>query len=224
MRLAKYICLFVLSAFLVNTVIAQTYFYLENITVTPENPVEGDTICILISGNKADPCKELISSEFGIQQDSLININFDWYDPGLICIQVLEPWDTILKLYELPKGNYFVNYQGDFNGGNLPTEPIQFSISPGLFINNYQIDLAQTYPNPANDHLNIVWNAGHNALINRVRLFNNNGQLVFDQKYPSSGQNSNQTVIEIGDLLEGLYLGKIYLNNEDVKIFKFQKL
>ena len=75
----------------------------------------------------------------------------------------------------------------------------------------YEIPITKTensvsvYPNPARDHITVK----SGKPINRLQLFNNGGELLFDKEY-----NHTLVRISIGSYPEGVYFLKIYGDSE----------
>ncbi|MFP5471531.1 MAG: T9SS type A sorting domain-containing protein [Bacteroidia bacterium] len=62
-----------------------------------------------------------------------------------------------------------------------------------------------TYPNPAKNKLNIV--TPFNSKNSTIKIYNSIGMLVIDEKITSN-------TINVGELSDGMYILKLYHNNE----------
>ena len=84
----------------------QTYFYLDNLTIAPAEPLAGEPISVTVSGLKSTPCvfEEVLQLyEAGV---GLVNLDMCFNDTS-ICTQILVPWDTTLVLQNgLSSGEY----------------------------------------------------------------------------------------------------------------------
>ena len=107
--------------------------------------------------------------------------------------------------------------------GNLYLDTIQGYLNPRMYevldlanhvpiisgTNNIEGTIIDIYPNPANNVLNIV---SYNVGIEKVNIYNLNGQLVLNKDV-----NNNQKTINISSLESGIYIVDILSENNSVK-------
>jgi len=76
-------------------------------------------------------------------------------------------------------------------------------------INDIKSALVELYPNPASNVLNIV---SYNVEIEKINIYNLNGQLVLNKDV-----NNNQKTINISSLESGIYIVDILSDNIFIK-------
>lgn len=114
-----------------NSAKAQTYFYLDLVSISPSEPTSVDEVFVTIQGNKSTPCPYL--EYFDIAVSGLdINIDMCWADTTFACTQVLDPWETTVSLGFLSAGQYTITLGGcNHNGiGNTITFEVTGDVTP----------------------------------------------------------------------------------------------
>ena len=101
--------------FSLNTIQSQTYFYLDNITFSPDPLTSTDEICVTVSGNKSTPCVYLEPGAGLTESNGGLILDMCFQDAP--CIQVLEQWDTTFCYGFLDPGPFSMvligcNYSG----------------------------------------------------------------------------------------------------------------
>lgn len=118
---------------------AQTYFYLESLSITPPEPAPGEDICITVSGLKSTPCVYEEIFEVYAVSDGELMLDMCFQDTGF-CLPVLWPWDTTYCIPGLPVGSYILTLGGcnhdamgltfSFNVAGAETPQAGFSADP----------------------------------------------------------------------------------------------
>ena len=103
--------------------------------------------------------------------------------------------------------------------GNLYLDTIQGYLNPRMYltlglgtassINELIAQTTEIYPNPANNVLNIV---SYTVGIEKINIYNVNGQLVLNKEV-----NNNQKTLNISSLESGIYIIDILSENTSVK-------
>lgn len=95
---------------LLPTAYSQTFFYLNSVTISPNDPSPDDEIMVTIDGLKSTPCAFQEYTDIYLNGNQA-NIDMCWNDTS-ICIQVLDPWTETYSLGNLASGNYTLNLGG----------------------------------------------------------------------------------------------------------------
>ena len=104
------------------------------------------------------------------------------------------------------KGNaYLDTIQGYLN----PRMYLTLGLGTALSINELIAQTTEIYPNPANNVLNIV---SYTVGIDKINIYNLNGQLVLNKEV-----NNNQKTLNISSLESGIYIVDILSENTSVK-------
>ncbi|MCB0642642.1 MAG: PKD domain-containing protein, partial [Phaeodactylibacter sp.] len=124
LKIAFLSCALLCSSYLLQS---QTYFYLNSIAVSPQDPQAGEDVCLEISGLKSTPCVFYEYFEVYLLPDNEIIVDMCWNDTS-ICIQVLDPWSTTECLGALAPGTYTVYFDGCNH--NAFDESLTFEVTP----------------------------------------------------------------------------------------------
>ncbi len=104
--------------------IAQDYFTLTDISISPDNPTNYDFVQLTLSGWKSDDCSYLDFFDSYLYSYGL-HIEMDWQNSGTPpCSGTGMLWDTTLNLEVLPNGTYTISLTGthfDNQAGSLPS-------------------------------------------------------------------------------------------------------
>ena len=113
-----------------SSVTAQTFFYLDNVQISPTDPSPADEVMVTISGLKSTPCAFQEYTNISVNGDQA-NIDMCWNDTAA-CIQVLDPWAETYSLGMLNSGNYTLNLGGcNHSGlGNTYTFSVSGQVAP----------------------------------------------------------------------------------------------
>ena len=95
---------------------AQTFFFLENVTFSPDPLTSTDEICVTVSGSKSTPCVYLEEGAGLTEVDGDLVLSMCFQDTSN-CIQIIQAWDTTFCYGFLEPGpfNLFLegcNYSG----------------------------------------------------------------------------------------------------------------
>ncbi|MEO1713100.1 MAG: PKD domain-containing protein [Bacteroidota bacterium] len=109
---------------------AQTFFYLDDVQISPTDPSPADEVMVTISGLKSTPCAFQEYTNISVNGDQA-NIDMCWNDTAA-CIQVLDPWVETYSLGMLNAGNYTLNLGGcNHSGlGNTYTFSVSGQVAP----------------------------------------------------------------------------------------------
>lgn len=97
-----------------NVVFSQTYYYIDSLSVVPENPGSTDNIEISVYGSFSDGSIVMDSTDFEIIGYE-IYLHFYVQSTG-IGVPVLVPHDELFSIGSLPVGDYHINLEGNFVG------------------------------------------------------------------------------------------------------------
>ena len=100
------ICLFAL-----NIGQAQTYFYLDNITFSPDPLTSTEEVCVTVSGNKSTPCVYLEEGAGLTEVEGDLVLSMCFQDTSS-CIQIIQPWDTTFCYGFLEPGPFNLFLEG----------------------------------------------------------------------------------------------------------------
>ncbi len=108
---------------------AQTYFYLEQITVDPASPTPSDAITITVSGNLSNTAAQIVGTSFSLSGNTVqitVNAAFDG-----IGLDMLVPHSEDLFIGNLAAGSYTIAINGAFVADMAPAPQHQFVVSGG---------------------------------------------------------------------------------------------
>lgn len=108
---------------------AQTYFYLEQITVAPTSPTTSDAIMISVSGNLSSTAAYIVNT--GVTLDgNTVQISVNAAVDG-IGLDVLVPHTEYIPIGYLAAGTYTININGASIADLAPSPEHQFEVSGG---------------------------------------------------------------------------------------------
>lgn len=124
----KPLTLLALSAFLFTTVHAQTYFYVENIWVSPTAPTDQDNISVDLNGNLSSTASSVVSATASVNGFTL---TLEVVAQSGIGIPVLVPHTETVNVGQLPAGNYTIVITGAGTGDFAANPEHQFTVTGG---------------------------------------------------------------------------------------------
>ena len=124
MRLA--LLLAVLSTSL--TLAAQTYFYVDNIVVSPQSPTTADNISISLVGGLSSSGAYVVNASASIVGSS-VELTVNCADPGGLA--VIVPHTEVIPIGQLPAGTYTISLNGTGLGDFAPAPEHVFSVVGG---------------------------------------------------------------------------------------------
>jgi len=107
---------------------AQTYFYIDAITVQPGTPTELDPVVVRLSGALAGT-GVTVNNVDAVVNGSTVNISIDVSDNG--GATVIVPHSETIELGTLEAGTYTIVLDGAFVGDFAPEEEHQFVVGSG---------------------------------------------------------------------------------------------
>ncbi len=122
----RVLIIIVLSIFGIVAV-GQTYFYVENISLTPPNPTETDIITMVVSGNLSGT-DIVVTNGYLIIIGNTVHVYFDVMSTG-IGLTVLVPYSHTFTLGPLSAGNYSITINGNFVGDYVPANQKVFTVT-----------------------------------------------------------------------------------------------
>jgi len=102
-----------LIAFVACQAQAQTYFYVNDISVIPEQATIEDEVSIHVFGDLSNTASYIVSHEVSV---SGTTVSLDINCESGFGAAVLVPFDTIFPVGMLPAGNYTIELGGNFTG------------------------------------------------------------------------------------------------------------
>jgi len=166
------------------------------------------------------PAPSTTSNAFG-QFDEEQGSPWDWWDNVTYGIQA----EAVNGVPGLTSPAFFEanailgNPNMSATNGNLYLDTIQGYLNPRMYltlglgttlsINELIAQTTEIYPNPANNVLNIV---SYTVGIEKINIYNVNGQLVLNKEV-----NNNQKTLNISSLESGIYIIDILSENTSVK-------
>lgn len=123
----KALLLFALLFSIGNLLIAQTYLYLETVSISPTNPSSNDLITVTISGSLSSTASGVAAVTHTVNGNN-IDVFFSAYSSG-IGLTVLVPYTYSFDLGPLPAGTYTINAGGSFTGDYIPANQKTFVVS-----------------------------------------------------------------------------------------------
>ena len=98
-----------------SSLTAQTFFYLDDVQISPTDPSPADEVMVTISGLKSTPCAFQEYTNISVN-GAQANIDMCWNDTAA-CIQVLDPWVETYSLGMLNAGDYTLTLGGCNHSG-----------------------------------------------------------------------------------------------------------
>ncbi|HQW86698.1 MAG TPA: hypothetical protein PLH93_05905, partial [Flavobacteriales bacterium] len=123
----KHILLAALSVATLN-VHAQTFFYVDHITVAPATPAPQDNITIALSGGLASTGAYVVSASATVTGNT-VSLNVVAADPG--GFTVIVPHTEQIPVGPLPAGTYSIVINGTFVGDFAPQPEHVFVVAGG---------------------------------------------------------------------------------------------
>ncbi len=123
-------------------------------------------------------------------------------------LQLLMNWhrQDPVSQREIDRNNAVYNYQGNRNPFIDHPEYVAWIWDPNASLNAIENTRVVVYPNPVrNKEIHLNYNG--NDLIKQVKIFDETGKMVFTR------QANDFHTFQLSNLLPGIYLIKIYLNN-----------
>jgi hypothetical protein len=118
----------------INQVCAQTFFYLQQIIISPNPATAGEPVSVTLKGQASDPCSYLSGMEVFVS-GSDIHVQMDWKNQGFeppypACPAVLVPWDTTFTAGSLAAGDGQIEFDGTNFFVQAPTSELYFTVLP----------------------------------------------------------------------------------------------
>ncbi|MEA3445639.1 MAG: PKD domain-containing protein, partial [Bacteroidota bacterium] len=113
--------------FLINLSFGQTYFYVENISLSPQNPTDNDLITMVVSGNLSGT-DIVVTNAYVIMNGNTAEVYFEVMSTGM-GLTVLVPYSHTFTFGPLPAGNYTISINGNFVGDYVPANQKQFTVT-----------------------------------------------------------------------------------------------
>lgn len=108
---------------------AQTYFYLDQITVAPASPTTADAITLTVNGNLSSTVAFIVGTSFGINGNTVqLTVNAAAQGIGL---DVLVPHSESIPIGNLAAGTYTILISGTAVADLAPSPQHQFVVSGG---------------------------------------------------------------------------------------------
>lgn len=111
------------------TASAQTYYYINAITVNPPSPTTADDVMVTLNGDLSNTAAIINGTSFLVNGFS-VNIIVSASQPG-IGLDVLTPHQESFDLGPLPAGTYTITIDGQFIQDLAPSAQHQFIVSGG---------------------------------------------------------------------------------------------
>ncbi len=107
---------------------AQTYFYINSISVAPAEPTESNAITISLTGDLSSSGAFVVSAEYMLMSN-IVHITVTAADNG--GLSVLVPHTEDISIGTLPAGSYGILVDGDFILDSAPEFQHSFNVSEG---------------------------------------------------------------------------------------------
>lgn len=114
------------SGLLMPDVAAQTYFYIDGISVDPTEPTTADEITISLEGQLSSTGAHIVSTSYMLM-GNIVNITVNAADPG--GFTVLVPHTEVVEIGALPAGSYGILVDGDFILDSAPEFQHSFTVT-----------------------------------------------------------------------------------------------
>ena len=177
--------LFLLS-FLLHSAGAQTYFYINNITVVPSAPTVSDQIEIHVQGSLSSTAAFIQDVQYSIEGNT-VHITIVAAVSG-IGLDVLVPHTEIVQIGALPAGDYTVHFMGDNILDSAPEPEHDFTVTGG---GTSACDSLQI--------VSVVYHAFSDSLI-EVRLMNSGSEIFSYPGFILYNADGDTIAIETVDL------------------------
>jgi len=176
---------------------AQTYFYINSISVDPAAPTDQDNISILVSGDLSDGGAFISSATFNVV-DTTVMLNIDADSQG--GISVLVPHTETMPIGMLAPGTYTIQISGANISDNAPIPQHQFIVTGiGTGIDeNSAMNLEVSYVGGA-----LQINSSDGTQIGGISIYDINGK----ELHASVLETSNDS-IDLNDAPAGVYFLK----------------
>jgi PKD repeat protein len=114
----KIIILFLILGGLTSSALAQTYLYVESISISPQNPTSSDIVNITVSGSLSSTASYVNMVYYNINGNT-ITVFFDANSSG-IGMTVLVPYSYTFSVGPLGAGTYQIEPTGNFTSDFVP--------------------------------------------------------------------------------------------------------
>jgi len=189
----NYILPFIICCFAITSVGAQSYFYIDNLSVGPTQPTPSDNIQLDINGNFADPLCYVVNSSVTVT-GNVINVTINAARASGMTMQVLVPHDMSLSIGQLAVGTYTINIQGsNIYTGN--SSSLSVTVAHWTTNSNNGGYTMNVYPNPTTGFLKVAVDDVEEDL--SLEIYNGIGQQLWRQAYAPQ--------IDCTDLPQGVY-------------------
>ncbi|MCF8372836.1 MAG: PKD domain-containing protein [Bacteroidales bacterium] len=105
----------------------QTYFYVENINLSPQNPTENDLITMVVSGNLSST-DIVVYGAYLVMNGNTVEVHFNVGSTGM-GLMILVPYSHTFTLGPLLPGSYNISINGPFVGDFVPPYQKQFTVT-----------------------------------------------------------------------------------------------
>lgn len=123
-------CIFLSLLFLMFWTVpgfGQTYFYIENISLSPQNPTENDVITVMVSGNLSST-DIVVYGAYLVMNGNTVEVHFNVGSTGM-GLTVLVPYSHTFTLGPLLPGSYNISINGPYVGDYVPANQKQFTVT-----------------------------------------------------------------------------------------------
>jgi len=111
-----------------NKVVAQSFYQIDSIAISPANPTHFDPVGIQIFGTASDSCSVLDSLDFGIYGFDF-ELHMDWdTSQTMLCDSNPVPFNLQFSFQPLPAGTYTINLLGT-NYADSTGQQLQFVVT-----------------------------------------------------------------------------------------------
>lgn len=107
---------------------AQTYFYVDNIIVSPTAPTASDNISVSLAGGLSSSGAYIVNASASIVGSS-VELTVNCADPGGLA--VIVPHTEVIPIGQLPAGTYSISVNGAGLGDFAPAPEHVFTVSGG---------------------------------------------------------------------------------------------
>ncbi|QQR86824.1 MAG: T9SS type A sorting domain-containing protein [Flavobacteriales bacterium] len=114
--------------FTAGTLASQTYFYVDNIVISPTFPNTTDNISISLVGGLSSTGAYVVSANASILGSS-VELTVNCADPGGLA--VIVPHNEVIPIGQLPAGTYTISLNGTGLGDFAPAPEHVFTVSGG---------------------------------------------------------------------------------------------
>lgn len=114
--------------FTAGTLASQTYFYVDNIVVSPTSPTTADNISISLVGGLSSTGAYVATTSVSVV-GSTVELTVNCADPGGLA--VIVPHTEVIPIGQLPAGTYTIDLSGTGLGDFAPAPEHVFAVSGG---------------------------------------------------------------------------------------------